>query len=523
MSKKAVSPRVVNSIIEALVFAAIVLGSLFQGIFSQDYHHYGLMLSNASDLSSGKLPYKDIFIQYGILTTLVHGLAYTFFKSTLALTGITALFYAAGILILKKIYDQCYPKNKFGIYFLLVCCLFHPVIFLPWSNYISFPFLMLSILILVAEDRVESLVKNILCGISFGLAILAREGNIVAVAIFIFASMTIDFFQYKKSLKKVLIRYGVILMGMILVLMPFFIYLTVNKLFFYWKIHAIDLPKVYAEVVFPNINFYKFYLRFFKQLIIGILNFDVRWLLIGAILFVNFLGIYKFIFSKTRAIDAVVITKLSIASLALLVSMLHIPEIFRFASGGILGLILLFGILEKKPWGILCIFFMIGALSATLFSGTSGVKVTYQFFQNQHKLRLVDIEGFKGLVWPDGAAIAYKKISLDLTKLKSNPCNFRYHYNATDNNFVAFLSPFSKFQLAPHNFSSDNYSSEKFDGLRPDLNYSTRILQSDDILIFDYIKNENYSSRYSDYVLYSRYDIYGEILGIFIPKKCFKF
>ncbi len=519
MKKIRFQPKVSNGITEALVFSVIILGSLFQGIFFQDYHHYGLMLSNASDLSSGKLPYKEIFIQYGILTTIVHSLVYTLFKSMLALTGITALFYATGILILKKIYDHCYPKNKFGIYFLIVCCIFHPVIFLPWSNYISFPFLMLSILILITEDGVESIVKNTLCGIFFGLAILAREGNIVAVVIIIFAFTITDIFLYKKSLKKVLARYSTILIGMMLAVIPFFIYLAVNNLFFYWKIHAIDLPKIYVEVVFPNINFYKFYLRFFKQLIIGLLNFDVRWLLIGAIVFVNLIGIYRFIFGTTKTRETLVIAMVSIASLALMVSMLHIPEIFRFASGGILGLIVLFYILEKKPWGIYCIFFIIGALSATLFSGSSGIKISFQFFQNHHNLRSVNIEGFKGLLWADDRAFAYEKLSLDFKKLKSNTCRFRYHYNATDNNFLTFLSPFNKFQIAPHNFSSDTYSSLKFDELRPDLNYSKKIFEANDIVIFNYAGNSS-DHFYDKYAVFGSYDLDGQRLSVLVPKSC---
>ena len=32
------------------------------------------MYSNSIDLINGKLPYKEIFIQYGILTTLIHAL-----------------------------------------------------------------------------------------------------------------------------------------------------------------------------------------------------------------------------------------------------------------------------------------------------------------------------------------------------------------------------------------------------------------------------------------------------------------
>jgi len=506
-----------KTLVPSLIFFAIIVGSVFQGIFSQDYHHYGLMLSNALDLSAGKLPYKEIFIQYGFLTTLIHSLTYSIFKSMIGLTFITAFFYACGLLILRKIYSQCIPNNKFGPYFLLVCYLFHPVIFLPWSNYIAFPFLMLSISSLVSKDADKSMFKNIQCGITFGLAILAREGNVLAIALIITFFSMADVFCFKKTVKIILIRYSKILLGIAIVIAPFFLYLHDNKLFFYWQTHAVELPKVYADVVFPNMNFYKFYLRFIKESVMGMINFDIRWLLINLIVVVNLTCILNIILNKNNTLEGEYVAKISIASLALLVSMLHIPEIFRFATGGIIGLILVFSVLEKKNWGQLAILFIVGGLTATLLSGSSGVNISYRFFQNQNKLKVVNIDGFNGLVWPENLVKAYEKIVKDLNNMQSNRCQLKYHFNATDNNFIAFLSPFKKFQIAPHHFSSENFSSEKFDRLRPDLDYKMKIFEANDIIIFDYASN---SAKYDNFIMYSSYDVNGAILGIFFPKKC---
>ena len=47
------------------------LYSIFILRYYVDGHHIGLMYSNSIDLINGKLPYKEIFIQYGILTTLI--------------------------------------------------------------------------------------------------------------------------------------------------------------------------------------------------------------------------------------------------------------------------------------------------------------------------------------------------------------------------------------------------------------------------------------------------------------------
>ena len=55
---------------------AVIVASVVQGAYNLDPHHWGLMLSNAVDFDRGRVPYKDIFIQYGFLTTL---LEYVFF------------------------------------------------------------------------------------------------------------------------------------------------------------------------------------------------------------------------------------------------------------------------------------------------------------------------------------------------------------------------------------------------------------------------------------------------------------
>ena len=59
-----------------IALIASVAASMWQGQYTIDHVHWGLMLSNAQDLMSGRTPYRDIFIQYGFLTTLIHGVAY---------------------------------------------------------------------------------------------------------------------------------------------------------------------------------------------------------------------------------------------------------------------------------------------------------------------------------------------------------------------------------------------------------------------------------------------------------------
>ena len=53
------------------LFSFLIYSAVFIR-YHYDGHHIGLQYSNALDLLNGKKPYKEIFIQYGILTTFIH-------------------------------------------------------------------------------------------------------------------------------------------------------------------------------------------------------------------------------------------------------------------------------------------------------------------------------------------------------------------------------------------------------------------------------------------------------------------
>ena len=46
------------------------IGGMWQGQYTNDGYHWGFIFSNALDFLDGKLPYKEIFIQYGFVTNL---------------------------------------------------------------------------------------------------------------------------------------------------------------------------------------------------------------------------------------------------------------------------------------------------------------------------------------------------------------------------------------------------------------------------------------------------------------------
>ena len=84
-----------------VIFISILsfLISVWQSTYIYDSHHWGLMASNAFDFLNNKMPYEEIFIQYGIFTTIIHSI---FMKignqSVLSIFFFTSLIYSISII-----------------------------------------------------------------------------------------------------------------------------------------------------------------------------------------------------------------------------------------------------------------------------------------------------------------------------------------------------------------------------------------------------------------------------------------
>ena len=99
-----------------LLLVTIVLLSIAQGAYTLDPHHWGLMLSNAKDLWDGKLPYQEIFIQYGMLTTLIQAMGFGLGKNLLSIITISSLFYAIGVWVAYLISTKLMVNKSTSLY-----------------------------------------------------------------------------------------------------------------------------------------------------------------------------------------------------------------------------------------------------------------------------------------------------------------------------------------------------------------------------------------------------------------------
>ena len=86
----------------SLLFFPIIsfIGGIWQGQFTDDGYHWGFIFSNALDIINGKIPFKEIFIEYGIFSTVIHSITLLIFKKNLlSLIAVTSLLYSLSILL----------------------------------------------------------------------------------------------------------------------------------------------------------------------------------------------------------------------------------------------------------------------------------------------------------------------------------------------------------------------------------------------------------------------------------------
>ena len=89
------------------LFSLIILNFFFSIYFLShiyDGHHQGLMFSNAIDILKGKKPYSEIYIQYGLLTTIIHAVTLKIFGiKVFFLNILTIVLYLFSIFLIYKI------------------------------------------------------------------------------------------------------------------------------------------------------------------------------------------------------------------------------------------------------------------------------------------------------------------------------------------------------------------------------------------------------------------------------------
>lgn len=108
---------------------------------------------------------------------------------------------------------------------------------------------------------------------------------------------------------------------------------------------------------------------------------------------------------------------------------------------------------------------------------------------------------FKGQRWPEANIAYYHNVASDFAELaEESPCEIKFHYNDTRDAFIAVLSPFKPYQVAP--FVTGN----SLNKLRPKLNLFQKLADGNDISCAPFTPNGSESIRTpSRFVVWKRY------------------
>ena len=455
----------------------ITLGTLWQGQYSYDPIHWGLMLSNAKDLFEGKMPYKDIYIQYGFLTTAIHAFSYWLFgKNLFSIIFITGIAYSIGVWLIYLISLAVSKSLKIALFSAFICFLVHPIAIYPWSNYISFPFFMAGIFFISNEKT--NLKNYFLSGLFFGLAILSRETIAPAIVLSLFLSSLLDYFDEKKGLLNFLKPKIYLVIGLILPIITFLIYLQTYNLVGYWHKLSWDVPRIFSTILFPGAAGLAGLKNFINNLIGSFVHLNFRWNFFLLLLSVNFFILINKLAKKEKFFNTPCLNLILISSLLGISNSLHIPEIFRLATISSVGVITLFIFLDRyKHLNVIFLLFAY-TLSATFLTLNTGNYFYPSSDLRKNAFSVNSIKYFKGQKWPTKTINYYEKIDEDLKKIFTLNCGIQYHYNDSEDNFLQVISPFRQYQIAP------TAQSDVFNNLRPDLDFKSKITQAGDILIF---------------------------------------
>lgn len=136
------------------------------------------MFVSALELQQGRVPYKEVLIPYGYLTTKVQALSLSVLGASLASPGIgTGLFYSLSLFLSYRLFLHILSR-QLALLSVLFIFLVHPYIVHPWPNYLSYTFQLLALLLFI-EGRTTTASRTA-AGLCIGLATMCRYTSAIA-------------------------------------------------------------------------------------------------------------------------------------------------------------------------------------------------------------------------------------------------------------------------------------------------------------------------------------------------------
>ena len=120
------------------------IGGIWNGQFINDGYHWGFIFSNSLELLNGKKPFEEIFIQYGLGTTLIHSFVLLLFeKNIFSIVVFTSLIYSISLFLISKITYKLTNNFFYSLFSSFSIFIIYPWPTSPWPDFIAFFFIVL--------------------------------------------------------------------------------------------------------------------------------------------------------------------------------------------------------------------------------------------------------------------------------------------------------------------------------------------------------------------------------------------
>ncbi len=485
-----------------LVFLIVISSfclSIFKSVYDTDPTHPSFMYYDAKKLLDGLVLYKDIFVVYGVLTTLLQSISLIIFGNYLISPSIiTGLLYSLSFLFFYKVLRNFNLDKNYSAITTLIIFIIHPAIVLPWSNYVAYFFLILGIFFLTKN---KSYFYYITAGIFLGLSVLSRQSYFFPITIFFFFLIIFEFSKYKKIY---------IISGYIFPLLVFLLYLLFKDLFYFWTLATFKWPAIIVVSQFhPDFDQYSnIILRYFsllipiiKKLFLSLFDLDVKWFFYLCLLFINIIYIVLYFFlKKNKIFFKLDLLLISILSILFFSEAVHIPQIIRLSTGAIIGVITVAVIVYEsrvflKNFFKNIFFLNISIILVFIFISIILFKAhkTYEHvFQLKKNFSNPKVEVLRFQRYPDEISFFYQNINSEIMRAKKKYI-INYSFNFTNNALLPSLVNNTKnFQISSH------YGFEGISGLstfghvykyRKDLSYNNTFFKND-IIVFQNVENK---------------------------------
>ena len=516
-----------------LICILSIIGGLWNSQFINDGYHWGFIYSNSLDLIHGKKPYNEIFLEYGLLQSLINLIIIKFINNSVySIQAFTVLIYAFSLFILNRVILNITSNHRLSFFSVLIIFLINPWSYSPWPIYLVFFFSLLFIFFYLKESKKDSIIAGLFLFFAYlSYSTIFNFTFILFILLFFFKFYLLKF--NKISTNKT--NNYFFLITFVFLFLVFLVYLNLNGIFFEWiKFQTIpflikdSLNYSFIDLV-KEYTYFIFFEPIFKMV------YEPQWLIYSILFIFNILSINLFI--KKIFTKNITNKEIKIFSIILFIFTLNffgqvktLMYLSCSLSMGIISFAIIYNKMKNTEDKIIIIFIFTFLTIFSLFNfdmkfskNADGRFKSVKFLMDkENKIINNDFKYFKYFKWDKNYWKFLKNHNDKINVIKDN-CDNIEGVNLTDDTFLYILIGKQTFQKIP--FFLDSSAHELNNIFDSTLKNEIQIkLNHDSIFLISHKNNEenfNFSNNYETKKIYKKTSkTIAEEFRLIFPKKC---